>query len=308
MEDFMLRIYTAMMLAILTVPAQAATPDLQGIWSRITFPGFGRPLTGPGPVIMMKNRGPDGRPTRNFWIGDYTNPILKPQAAEIVKKHGEIEDSGAHALTPRTECWPTGVPLILENTSMQIIEQRDEITILYSETYEVRHVRMNQPHRAQVTPSWYGDSVGHYEGDTLVIDTVGIKVGSFPTPGLYSMVDLFGTPYTPALHVVERYRLLEHEAAKALDEHNHQDNLTPEMVDNGIARDPNYQGKGLELELTVEDEGVFTSPWSAIMIYWPPLMPMGKWPEITCVEGAKDYNGRNFAKKALMPTADRPDF
>jgi hypothetical protein len=259
-------------------------------------------------VVMMKNRGPDGRPTRNFWIGDYTNSILKPQAAEIVKEHGDIEAGGAHALTPRTECWPTGVPLILENTSMQIIEQRDEITILYSETYEVRHVRMNQPHPAQVTPTWYGDSVGHYEGDTLVIDTVGIKVGSFPTPGLYSMVDLYGTPYTPALHVVERYRLLEHEVAKALDERNKQDNLAPPMLDNGIALDPNYQGKGLELELTVEDEGVFTSPWSASMIYWPPLMPMGKWPEITCVEGAKDYNGRNFAKKALMPTADKPDF
>jgi hypothetical protein len=307
----MARMYTpfAMILATLIVtPTHAAPPDLQGIWARITFPGFGRPLTGPGPVVMMKNRGPDGRPTRNFWIGDYTNPILKPQAAEIVKEHGDIEAGGTHALTPRTECWPTGVPLILENTSMQIIEQRDEITILYSETYEVRHVRMNQPHPAHVTPTWYGDSVGHYKGDTLVIDTVGVKVGSFPTPGLYSMVDLYGTPYTPALHVVERYRLLEHEAAKALDEHNKQDNLAPTMVDNGIARDPNYQGKGLELELTVEDEGVFTSPWSASMIYWPPLMPMGEWPEITCVEGAKDYNGHNFAKKALMPTADKPDF
>jgi hypothetical protein len=53
---------------------------------------------------------------------------------------------------------------------------------------------------------------------------------------------------------------------------------------------------------------VFTMPWSASMIYWPPLMPMGQWPEITCVEGAKDYDGRNFAKKAPMPVADKPDF
>ena len=62
---------------------------------------------------------------------------------------------------------------------------------------------MNQPHPAHVTPSWYGDSVGHYEGDTLVIDTVGIKVGPF------AMVDMYGTPHTEALHVVERYRLLD---------------------------------------------------------------------------------------------------
>jgi hypothetical protein len=299
----MARMYTpfAMILATLIVtPTRAAPPDLQGIWARVSFPGFGRPLTGPGPVIN-KYRG------RGF-VGDYTNPILKPQAVELVKKHGEIELGGNHALNPQTECWPTGVPLILTNSSMQIIEQRDEITILYSETYEVRHVRMNQPHPAQVTPTWYGDSVGHYEGDTLVIDTVGIKVGSFPTPGLYSMIDLFGTPYTSALHVVERYRLLDHESAKVIEERNEKDNGRFAMVDNGIARDPDYKGEGLELEVTVEDEGVFTMPWSASMIYWPPLVPMGQWPEITCAENPNAYDGRNLAKKAPMPTADKSDF
>ena len=68
--------------------------------------------------------------------------------------------------------------------------------------------RLNQPHPAHATPSWYGDSAGYYEGDTLVIDTVGIKVGR------YSMVDWYGTPHTAALHVVERYRLLDSAAAK----------------------------------------------------------------------------------------------
>jgi len=59
-----------------------------------------------------------------------------------------------------------------------------------------------------VTPSWYGDSVGHYEGDTLVIDTVGVKIGPF------AMVDMYGTPHSPALHVVERYRLIDYAEAK----------------------------------------------------------------------------------------------
>jgi hypothetical protein len=305
----MARIYVhfALVTLIVTGQAQAATPDLQGIWARVSFPGFGRPLTGPGPVVM-KNRGPDGRPAGNAFAGDYTNPILKPEAAEIVRRHGELESKGVHAPGPRTECWPTGVPLILENTSMQIIQQPDKITLLYSETYEVRQVRMNQPHPAQLIPSWNGDSVGHYEGDTLVIDTVGIKVGSFPTPGLYSMVDRLGTPHSSALHVVERYRLLDHETAKAIEERNEKDNTALAMVDNGIARDPNYNGKGLELELTVEDEGVFTMPWSASMIYWPPLVPMGQWPEITCAENPKAYDGRNLEKKAPMPVADMPDF
>jgi hypothetical protein len=191
---------------------------------------------------------------------------------------------------------------------MQMIQQPDKITILYSETYEVRQVRMNKPHPAQVIPSWNGDSVGHYEGDTLVIDTVGIKVGSFPTPGLYSMVDELGTPHSPALHVIERYRLLDHETAKVIEERNEKDNVSTPMSDAGIARDPNYQGKGLELQLTVEDEGVFTSPYSASMIYWPPVVPMGQWPEMVCAENANGYDGRDLAKKAPIPIADKPDF
>jgi hypothetical protein len=67
------------------------------------------------------------------------------------------------------------------------VRQPDKIIILYAG--QVRHVLMNQPHPMQVTPSWYGDSVGHYEGDTLVIDTVGVKVGPF------AMVDMYGTPH-----------------------------------------------------------------------------------------------------------------
>ena len=70
-----------------------------------------------------------------------------------------------------------------------------------------------------MTPSWYGDSVGHYEGDTLVIDTVGIKIGPF------AMVDMYGTPHSPALHVVERYRLLDYEDAKDAIARNDKENF-----------------------------------------------------------------------------------
>jgi hypothetical protein len=226
----MLIIYATMMLATLIVtPTRAATPDFQGIWARISFPGFGGPVTGPGPVVL-ENRGPNGRPAGYSFVGDDTNQILKPEAAEIVRKHGELESNGIHAPSPRTECWPTGVPFILGNAAMEIIQQPDKITILYSDAYEVRQVRMNQPHPAQLIPSWNGDSIGHYEGDTLVIDKV--KVGSFPTPGLYSMVDELGTPHSPALHVVERYRLLDHESAKVIEERNEKENVANEVDPN----------------------------------------------------------------------------
>jgi hypothetical protein len=110
-------------------------------------------------------------------VGDYTNPILRPEAAGVVKKHAEMSLAGSGYPSPRNQCWPQGVPFIFTNAAVLLLQQPDKITILYDEDHEVRHVRMNVPHPAQVTPSWYGDSVGHYEGDTLVIDTVGIKVG-----------------------------------------------------------------------------------------------------------------------------------
>ena len=163
--------------------------------------------------------------------------------------------------TPSNQCWPGGVPFVLfSNIGMQMIQRPDKITILYSNDHEIREVRMNEPHPVQVKPSWFGDSVGHYEGDTLVIDTVGIKVGPF------AMVDWYGTPQTPALHVVERYRLLDNEAAKQEEERGQRE-TTRFGGDPGFRRNPDDKGEGLQLEFTVEDDGVFTMPWSATVSY-----------------------------------------
>jgi len=187
-------------------------------------------------------------------IGDYTNPILKPEAAQAVKKAGEIASTGVTYPTPSNQCWPGGVPFIFWNIGMQIIQQPDKIAILDSNDHEVRHIRLNQPHREPVTPSWYGDSVGRYEGDTLVIETVGVRIGPF------AMVDMYGTPHSPALHVVERYRLLDYEAAREAEERGERGNFRLQGSDPGLAPDPNYKGKGLHLEFTVEDDDVFTTP------------------------------------------------
>jgi hypothetical protein len=175
------------------------------------------------------------------YIGsEYTNPILKPEAAEIVKKHGEISLAGEGYPTPSNQCWPGGVPFIFWDYLMQMFQQPDGITMIYRHGNEVRHVRMNQPHLMQVTPSWYGDSVGHYEGGTLVIDTVGIKIGPF------AMVDMYGTPHSPALHVVERYRLLDYYEAKEALERNEKENARGVYSD----FDPNYRGKGQDRPAT----------------------------------------------------------
>src|ERR1700674_1349400 len=82
----------------------ASIPDFSGLWARVSFPGFEPPLAGPGPVTN-RLRSRNGAASIYGYVGDYTNPILKPQAAEIVKNRGEIELGGAHAPSPRTQCW-----------------------------------------------------------------------------------------------------------------------------------------------------------------------------------------------------------
>jgi hypothetical protein len=233
----------------------------------------------------------DGISDYNQLVGDYTNPILKPEAAEVVKKHGELSLAGVTYPNPANQCWPEPVPFIYKNFGLQILQQPDRITMLYEQDHEIRHVRMNRPHPAQVTPSWYGDSVGHYEGDTLVIDTVGTR-----TDRPFAMIDLYGTPYTRALHVVERYRLLDYEDAKEGLDRDAKENLRP-----GGIMDRNYRGKYLQLLFTVEDEGVFTTPWSATITFG---RGTDQWPETVCAENIHQY----YRKDSEVPTADKPDF
>jgi hypothetical protein len=275
----------------------ASVPDFSGIWAHMTWPDVEPPLAGPGPVRNTSRR--NGVSDIYQLVGDHTNPILKPEAAQVVKKAGDVALGGATYPTPSNQCWPGGVPFIFWNIGMQMIQRPGEITLLYANDHEVRHVRMNQPHPARVTPSWYGDSVGHYEGDTLVIDTVGVKIGPF------AMVDMYGTPHSEALHVVERYRLLAYEDAKEAEERGERGNFRLPGSDPGFAPDPGYKGKGLQLQFTVEDEGVFTTPWSAAIIYQRPLSPLGQWPESVCADNPHEYY---TGKETRVPTADKPDF
>jgi hypothetical protein len=269
--------------------------DFSGIWISRYF-GVDPPISGPGPV--------ESRPgIRGRIVGDDTNPILKPHAAEAVKKLAEMELSGVAPPNPRTECWPEGLPFIFINPAILMIQQPTKVTIFYEHDHQVRHVYLNQAHSVHVIPSWYGESVGHYEGETLVIDTVGFKMGPF------SMGDPFGTPFTKALHVVERYRLIDYAAAIEVQQRGlrtHAFLVGGGGTQGGLAIDPNYKGKGLQLEFTVEDEGVFTTPYSATVTYLRGSDRHGsqEWPELVCAENPHEYSGEDTA----LPHADAPDF
>src|SRR5262249_46650733 len=139
----------------------------------------------------------------------------------------------------------------------------------------IRHVRLNGTHPAKVIPTWWGDSIGHYEDGALVVDTVGIKVAPL------SSVDRYGTPHTDALHVVERYHMVDPStvAAEPLRRGGFQGD-----VDDAIDR--SYKGKLLRVDFTVEDAGTFTMPWSGSVVY---NRAPGQFIEDVCAENIHDY-------------------
>jgi hypothetical protein len=296
-RDFLL-LMTLSLPAAPPVAAQTSTPDLSGLWNHASLNGLELPRSGPGPVTNRSrlSTGPQAGVSNGAQlVGDYTNPVLQPWAAEMLRKFGEMSLAGKGYPTPRNQCWPEQVPFVLANYGMQILQQPEKVTILYPYDHQYRQVRLNEPHPAQVTPSWYGHSVGHYEGDALVVDTVGIKVGPF------SMIDWFGTPFTEALHVVERYRLLDYEATREAIARDAKEHFQFPNPDNGPAPDLSYKGKGLQIEVTVEDRGAFTTPWSATVTL---RRARDERLELVCAENTQWYPGMQSA----VPTAYKPDF
>jgi hypothetical protein len=266
-------------------------PDLSGIWTH-SIPGFEPLASGPTALINTQRRA-NGTGNILKLAGDYTNPILTPQAAEIVKMHAERGLNNIGDPNPRNQCWPSGVPFVFTDRPTELLQQSDKVTIIYGHDHQVRQVRLNAQHPAKVTPTWYGDSVGHYDGDTLVIDTVGLKMGP------YSMIDWYGTPRSEALHIIERYRMLNYEAAKdGFERDAKQHNNAPGMPV------PNASGKYLQLEFTIEDKKFFTTPWTATMTFRTDGDSPLDWPENVCAENRMWYPG----KEADVPRAIKPDF
>lgn len=159
-------------------------------------------------------------------MANLNNPNLKPWVIEALKKANADALAGKAMFTREARCWPTGVPAMLLNPGrLFFVQTPKEVWIIQEADHRVRHVLLDQQHSANPKPSWYGESVGHYEGgDTLVIDTIGMNDKSF--------VDSYRTPHTKELHVVERFKLVD-------------------------------GGKLLEVDFTAEDPGAFYMPWSA---------------------------------------------
>ena len=191
------------------------------------------PPSGPRPVTFDKAHPyvPNGQGQSTYRVADLTNPILKPWAVEQMRKANDAVLAGKIPFIARERCWPAGVPAIdIYNRGQPVhFIQTPKMVVIINELYpQIRHVYLNVPPSAHVKPSWYGESVGHYEGDELVVDTIGLNERTF--------VDNYRTPHTEQLHVVERFK----------------------MVDGGNT---------LQVFITVDDPGAFNMPWSA-MQHW----------------------------------------
>jgi len=228
------------LLAVALLPASAQTNAIPQFSGRdfgwLADTEFLPPASGPGPVTFDKahpyvRNNTVGQPT--FRIGDLSNPILQPWVVARMRKDNDEVLAGKFAFTARSSCRPSGVPGFLVfgcgARTVYFIQTAKEIVMISDGDAQVRHVYLNVPHSGRAKSSWYGESVGHYEGgDTLVVDTTRLNDKSF--------IDNYRTPHTEALHVVERWKL-------AAD------------------------GKAIEVAIRVEDAGAFTMAWAARQVY-----------------------------------------
>jgi hypothetical protein len=217
--------------------ASADVPNFMGdrstawIPDRPTGDDFLPPPSGPGPVMSVKDRPyvPNGlgrQPT--YRIADLTNPILKPWVVERMKKANDEVDAGKVPYITREHCWPAGVPGYTVYTRVQpihFIQMPTKVTIYNELNAQVRRIYLNVPHSTNLKPTWYGESVGRYEGDELVVDTIGLNDKTF--------VDNYRTPHTEQIHVVERFKMIE-------------------------------DGRILQALVTVTDPGAFNMPWTGL--------------------------------------------
>ena len=189
-----------------TAPS-SGIPDLSagGAGWLNTHNDFILPRSGPGPVTWDPahpyfGNGDGPRPTAR--VADLANPILMRWVRDALKTFNDDALAGKPQFTPIARCWPNGVPgaILLRVNPMYIVQSANEVVFLYQSDHQIRHVYMNVPHSKSVMPSWYGESIGHYEGDTLVVDTIGQNTQTF--------VDNYRTPHSEKLHVVERFHII----------------------------------------------------------------------------------------------------
>lgn len=201
----------------------------------VAVPGSPAPVGNDVAHPYVLNGIPGQQPT--YRVADLSNKNLRPWAKERMKKANDVVLAGGIGYTARSSCRPAGVPgfMMFVVEPIYFVQSPKEVLMIFQGDMQVRRIHLDVPHSEAPKPSWYGESVGHYEGDTLVIDTIGLNDRT--------TIDNFRTPHTEKLHVVERWRLID-------------------------------GGKQLEVAIAIDDPDTFYQPWSAIQRYRRIQQPM----------------------------------
>ena len=274
--------------------AAGAPPDFSGLWGRNAF-DIEPAAAGPRPMTNLR-RMPDGTQDNDALVGDYRNPVLKPEAAEAVRERGAISLTGRPFPDPSNQCapWPPPFAFAMQ-LGLQILRGHDGVTILYNQDDQVRHARLNASHPRDLRASPKGDSIAHYEGDALVIDTVGIRTGPL------ALLDRYGTPHSDAVHVIERYRLIDGRTAREAAERQQKANGAAGLG-GAVVVDRDSDAPGLQLQFTIEDPKMLNAPWSGVVTY---RRLTGPWQEQVCAENSNEYYA---GRRTPIPAAARADF
>ncbi len=158
-------------------------------------------------------------------------PPLRPWAKEkfLAAKPGYGPRATPDSQDPILSCLPPGVPrIMLIPFPMRIVQIPGEVIMLFEYDHYARYIRMDRREHAKgLNLTWMGDSIGRWEGDTLVVDTVGLNDKTW--------LDQVGHPHSDALHVVERIRRIDHDT--------------------------------LQDDLTIDDPRAYTKPWTGRQVF-----------------------------------------
>ena len=208
-------------------------PDITGSWERFGFGGRG----GGGQANVLPPAPPQ--------------PVFKPEAKKErdarIQAAREADAKGQPLATNATACLPEGMPAMMGATfPIEILQSKGQVTVIAEAYTQVRRIFLDKPQKAldDVEPGFYGHSVGKWEGDTLVVDTIGVK----------DNVRFQNAPHSPAMRIKERIHLVSPDVL--LDEVTIEDPATleqPWKVNYAYRRMPNYA----LLEYVCEDNREF---------------------------------------------------
>ena len=141
------------------------------------------------------------------WLVEKFAPILFPKGGAPLQPWAEMKLKATNPQTddPNLACLPEGVPRFMISVPypMEIFQGPASVLIIHEGTSVMRQIHMGRQHPKDLDPTYAGDSIGKWEGDSLVVDTIGFNDKTWLDGG--------GIPHSTALHVVERIRRIDHD-------------------------------------------------------------------------------------------------